>query len=156
MNKALIGWIFAIIVLFACFAVIAIGGIFGYSLNNSLTKTAAELATANQTITQKDSDIQKGKSELTKVNGLLQDAKDETAKIQTALDGLRTLVCASPAWSSINSGARLGDGSGNGNYSGQHFVLYGLDNEVWVVTTNMALNLSRECIVFNPSWKTID
>jgi hypothetical protein len=76
MNKSIVGWIFAGVVLCACLAVIAGGVLFGLNLNTQLTQTQADLATANQTVTQKSAELDQSKS--------------QAAQLQTSLDALQT------------------------------------------------------------------
>jgi hypothetical protein len=140
MNKSLIGWIFAVVVLLACFAVIAVAGIAGFSLNNSLTKANQDLAAAN--------------SSLTSIKGKLQTAEDQVATLTSSLDSYKSLLCSGDSWSRITSGTKLGNGTGSGTFAGQNFDVYGLDNDVWVVTKNIAMNLNRSCVLLNPSWKS--
>jgi hypothetical protein len=64
MNKSIIGWIFAVLVLFGCMGVIAVGALLGFSMNSDLTKTKADLATANQAATQQSADLEKVNSQV--------------------------------------------------------------------------------------------
>jgi hypothetical protein len=101
MSKTIIGWIAAGIVLFACLAVIAAAAIMGFSLNNDLTKTKADLAAANQVVSDKTTALDSANTSITKLNSDLSDAKAETAKIQTLETALEYrfsyTVCPSPS-----------------------------------------------------------
>jgi hypothetical protein len=88
MNKSIIGWVLAGIVLFACLVVIAGGGYFAYDLNTKLTKTTGDLAAANETISKKTSDLDKANKNITKLNGDVKDAQDKAAGIQVSLDDM--------------------------------------------------------------------
>jgi hypothetical protein len=88
MNQGIIGWIFAVLILFACLAVIAVAAIFGLSMNGDLTNARADLASANDTITQKSADLDKANKSVTKLNGQLQDSLDQATQLQSSMDDL--------------------------------------------------------------------
>jgi hypothetical protein len=90
MNKAIIGWIFAVVVLLGCLAVIGVAAFVGYGLNNDLTKTKADLVSANDTLTQTSADLDKAKTNITKLNGDLTVAQDQATQLQTNLDDMTT------------------------------------------------------------------
>jgi hypothetical protein len=158
MNKSVIGWIFALLVLFACIAVILVGGFFGYSMNADLSKAKADLDTANQTVTQKKADLDKANANLTKITSQLDDAKTAADDLQTSLDTIKSLLCSDgPSWSSIVASSNYEDTlTGKNNFIGQKFPIYSLNNELWIMSTNIALSAKSNCIVVDPSWKTIE
>jgi hypothetical protein len=94
MNKGIIGWIFSALVLFGCLVVLGVGGYFGYTTYNELTKTKADLATANDNLAQTTADLDKANTDITKLNGDLTDAKDQAAQLQSSLDDMTSLKTA--------------------------------------------------------------
>jgi hypothetical protein len=137
MNKSIIGWIFAALVLLACLAVIAVAAIVGFSLNNDLTKSKADLATANQTISDQTKE--------------LENEKFKAGQLQTSFDDLKNLygktICTTTKELDYSSyhGLQVQLGDFTSTYPGVASVLhnnltYGLkgSGNAWLIEVNFS------------------
>jgi hypothetical protein len=116
-----------------------------------------QLSDANKKIADLTSQVDDLTTQLTERKLQTVSLIGEVSDLTISLTTYRSLVCQSRQWDIIVTESNYsGDMSGNNEYEGQTLSIYGFEKDLFFASTNLALNVRRDCIIVNPGWKGLD